>query len=227
MTTLQQLVDQCAAELDDPTHAVFAAADVEQWCRDAIGDYSLHFPRVVSKDLTTTAEDRSYDLDAGVVGVLTVEYPLGEEPPAFLRPRNRRQARFWLANDSYDVIRHRDETAPAEVWISPLPAAGETIRVVYQKRHDNELAAAATLTVPLQHQHLLKNYAIWRAALQLLHDEEAAPTSNSSLLMGQLAANADRARRQYVDGLAKALFADSESASVSWAGQDEAAGRIY
>ncbi len=68
---------------------------------------------------------------------------------------------------------------------------------------------------------------MWQALHQLLVTEEASPTSNSSLLMSQHAVNVDRARRAYVDSLAKALYATSKSSLVSWLNQTDETERIY
>jgi hypothetical protein len=156
-----------------------------------------------------------------------VEYPQGEDPPRFLLPRSQYHPSFWEEGGYYAIYRHLDDTDPDELLISTKPAADETIRVIYQKVHDNTMATGTAITVPDEHQHILRNYVLWRAALQLKAAEEASPTSNSSLLMSQYAINVDRARRAYVDSLAKAVYAQSQIGLVSWSGQTEETTRIY
>lgn len=227
MTTLQNLIDDCEADLDDSGNATWAAADIEQWCRDAIADYSLHFPLTTTATTNCSDDDRRYDLHKDVVQVLTVEYPKGEDPPVFLQRRPHSHPDFWREDGYYDVLIHDDYSDASELLISTKPSTGEDIEITYQKRHDNTIATSGTLTVPLHHEPILRNYVVWRAVLQLKAAEEASPTSNSSLLMSQLAINVDRARRAYTDALAKAVFAASRSRVVSWSGQDQAARRIY
>lgn len=115
----------------------------------------------------------------------------------------------------------------SKIWVSEKPAASETIRVNYLGHHALPTLGTDTITVPDHHQHITRNYVLWRAALQIKSAEEVDPTSNSSLLMSQLAVNADRLRRAYVDSLAKALYAISRSRPVSWQGQSHESSRIY
>ena len=229
-TTLQNLIDAVEADLSDSGNATWAAADVERWCRDAIADYSQHFPRVLTETISASANDRTYDLPAGFMNVLTVEYPTGEDPPEYLARRPYDHPSFWQVNGYFDIVRRRDDTDVNELWISEKPSAGESIDVIYQAIHlidSTNLTTSDNLTVPERHHYLLRKYATWQAAIQLKAVEEASPTSNSSLLMSQLAINVDRARRAYVDAIAKAIFSESESSAVSWADQVEETTRIY
>ena len=226
-TTLQNLIDDCEADLGDSSNTTFAAADVEQWCRDAIADISQHFPRVLIKDITTTLDDRQYDLSAGTLDILQVEYPQGEDPPEFLLPRSTYHPQFWNEDGYYDMLRHGDDTDVNEILITTKPPADETIRVTHTAEHDNTILTSASLTVLARHQHIMRNYVMWRAALQLKALEEADPTSNSSLLMSQLAINVDRARRSYVDALAKAVYSESKGGPVSWQNATNETTRIY
>jgi len=74
MTTLQSLINSCESHLGDDADATWTTVDSEQWCRDAISDYSLHFPRVF--DQTINCSDISeYDLQAGFLDVISVECP--------------------------------------------------------------------------------------------------------------------------------------------------------
>lgn len=227
MTTLTALIDACEADLSDSGNATFTAADIEQWCRDAIADYSQHYPRKLTDTIVTTLDDRTEDLPADMKHVITVEYPGGEDPKKFLQPRPYSHPNFWNEEGYYDVLYREDATDVAELWISTSPAAAESIIVQYAAVHDNTIAIGETLTVPTEHDYILRKYVVWQATVQLAKAEEANPTSNSSLLMSQLAINSDRARRSYIDSLAKAIYASSKSSPVSWASQSAEAKRIY
>ncbi len=226
-TTLQNLIDDCEADLADSGNATWAAADIEQWCRDAIADISQHFPRTLIQDITTSLNDRQYDLPAGILDILNVEYPQGEDPPEHLLPRSIHHPQFWNVDGYYFHLRHGDDTDVDEFLMSTKPPASETIRITNTAIHDNTIITSANITVLPRHQHIMRNYVLWRAALQLTVIEEASPTSNSSLLMSQLAVNVDRARRAYVDALAKAVFAETQSGPVSWQNATEETTRIY
>jgi hypothetical protein len=227
VTTLTELIDACEADLADSGNATFAAADIQQWCRDAIADYSQHYPRKLNTTINCADNDREYDLPADLVGVISVEYPDGEDPPEYLRRRNYTHPDFWSDVGYYDVVHREDATDTAELWISEKPSTGEDIIVFYTAPHDNTIVVGGTLTVPSDHEPILRKYVLWQATLQLAKTEEASPTSNSSLLMSQLAINSDRARRSYIDALAKAIYTDSKSSPVSWANATSESERIY
>ncbi len=225
--TLDEFVDICEQDLNDSGNATWAAADLKQWSIDSIADYGLHFPLKLTDDITTSLNVRIYDIDEGFLTAVSVEYPQGEDPPQYLQPRSHVHSNFWTTEGYYDIILRDDDQVKNEILISTKPAASETIRVNYLSHHILPSAGATKLTVPDEHQHILRNYVLWRAAIQLKVAEEASPTSNSSLIMSQLAVNVDRMRRAYVDSLAKALYAVSRSRPVSWKGQSNESSRIY
>lgn len=227
MTTLATLVNLCEADLSDSGNATWAAADIQQWIVDAIADYTQHFRRELSQDLTTILNDRTYDLPDVCLDIVSVEYPLGEDPPTYLQPRSHTHKDFWIEEGYYDYIINGNDTDQDEIWISEKPSASETIRVRYLAHHDLPDLTTDNLTVPDEHQYVLRNYVLWRAAIQLKVVEEASPTSNSSLIMSQLAVNVDRMRRAYVDSLAKALYSLSRSRTVGWQGSTIESSRIY
>jgi hypothetical protein len=227
MTTLTTLINLCEADLSDSGNATWAAADIQQWIVDAISDYSQHFRRELSEDLTTLLNDRMYDLPDVCLDIVSVEYPQGEDPPTYLQPRSHNHTDFWIEEGYYDYIINGNDTDVDELWISEKPAASETIRVRYLAHHDLPDQTSDNLTVPDEHQYILRNYVLWRAAIQLKVVEEASPTSNSALIMSQLAVNVDRMRRAYVDSLAKALYSISRSRPVSWLGSTNESSRIY
>lgn len=222
MTTLAALADECQNLLSDSGASTWAQATVEQWVNAAIRDYSQHFPREVTATIATTANTRKYDLPANFLEMLSVEYPTGQDPPEYLSrlPFNHRD--FWEGDYWYDVVYHEDAADPPELWMSKKPAAAETITYIYQASHDHALAAGGTITVPSHHHNLLILFVYWKAAQELLSAEQQSPTSNSSLLMGQLASNMDRAKRTYYATIAQALQAvEGQSRLLSWHGKEE------
>ena len=226
MTTLRSLINSCESHLGDDANAVWAAADIEQWCRDGIADYSLHFPRTVSQTHTAAAA-YEYNLDAGFFDIISVEYPSGQAEPEFLQWKDRLDEDFYGSDGFYDVIRKGSSAASLLVTSKNIGVTGESIITLSHAAHDNTIASLSTLTVTDEHLHLVRNYVLWQAAAQLKTKEEANPTSNSSLLMSQYAINVDRARRSYVDALAKAVFATSKSVQISWQDRSNETTRIY
>ena len=217
MTTLAQLADRAQAAVSDGAAATWSQDQMEAWAVEAIRDYSNYFPRRLQATITTTLDERTYDLPAGLLAVASVEYPAGEDPPQYLARHSYTDPAFWQADGHYDLVRSRDATGTAELTISTKPAAGETIAVHYLAIHDVTVESADTITVPAAHEPILIEFIIWRAWLERLGAEQQSPTSNSSLLLSQYAANADRARRNYVQALGRArVQAAGESRSARW-----------
>ena len=225
MTTLRSLINLCEADLSDTTNITWTAVDIEQWIRDAIADYSTHFPQVSSQTIAA-ADAYQYDLSLDLIDIITAEYPQSEVPPKFLTHKSRFDMDFYGRTGYYDIIQLDSASAPQLITSAKL-GVGSNIFVYYRASHDNSILIGAALTVADQHLPILRNYILWRAAVQLKANEEADPTSNSSLLMSQYAVNVDRARRAYVDSLAKAVFAHSRSGRVSRNDRTEETTRIY
>ena len=217
MTTLAQLADRAQNAISDAGATTWSQSIVEEWSVEAVRDYSQFFPRRVTDTIATLVDDREYDLPADFRRMLSVEYPTDQDPPEYLRRRSFMDPDFWEVDGYYDVVKHGDVAGVDELWISEKPAAGETITIIYHADHDLSLASGDSITVPARHEHILVEFVIWRAWTELLGAEQQSPTSNSSLLMSQLAVNADRAKRSYVQALARARIAASgESRSVRW-----------
>lgn len=217
MTTLQNLIDRLQNSLDDSAAGVWTEARLAEWLNDAIRDYSIHFKRLRTTTISTTANDRTYDLPADFSAVVSVEFPAGETVPVYLKQRPFTHREFFSSTGYFDIVGRGDDTNVSEIWISEAPAASQSIVIEYEAWHDFVLATSGTVTVPAEHHHILIAYGLWQASLMLQMNEQQAPTSNSSLLMSQLGQNANVLRRQYLEALARAGKADAgRGGVVSW-----------
>ena len=217
MTPLAQLADRAQAAVSDTAAGTWSQEQIEEWALEAIRDYSNYFPRRLQSTIATAAGDRQYDLPAGTLALLSVEYPTGQDPPEYLDRRPYTHPDFWIETGYYDFFLPHDPTDQGELYISEKPAAGETITIHCTAIHDVTVASGDTITVPAQHEPILIEFVVWRAWLERLGKEQQAPTSNSSLLLNQYASNADRARRNYVQALGRArVQAAGESRRAPW-----------
>jgi len=227
-TTFNTLVDEIEADLQDSGNATWTAADILRWLRAAIREYSDFFPRLITDAIGTTADVRTYDLEAGFVNPISVEYPTSQDPPQYLQQRPYTHPDFWQEEGYYAIAPIDDDTDLNQIHISTKPADSETITVIYEGIHDSSSASTNNVTVPQNHHHILKAYARWKAVIFLAAAEEASPTSNSSLLMSQLASNGRRYEREYKNALAQAIQAyQGRSKTISWANFSSENTRIY
>jgi hypothetical protein len=217
VTTLAALAARALNAMGDTLAETWSSSQVEEWLLEGIADYSQYFPRQLEAALTTSAGVRAYDLPAALETILLVEYPTGKEPPIYLTRRSRARRDFWTGAGYYDWEAVGDATGTPRLYLAEQPLDGETITVTYLARHDTALASEGAVTVPVPHEHILLLYAVLMAWQERLAQEERAPTSNSTLLLSQFATNADRARRNYVQAIARARIAGAGRASrVQW-----------
>lgn len=211
MTTFVQMIDRIETAVNDVANATWSTAVLATFLNDAIRDFSQHIPRIITTDVTTSADDRKYDLPDTFISVISVEYPIAKDPPEYLA-RKSYLDQFWDRNCFYDVVSRGDATNPSEIWISKKPLASETIRVDHRALHDliaDVTSISGTLTVVSQHEHILIKYVIIQCSKYLQMAEEGTPTTNSSVLMSQYSNNVLRHRQEYEDAMAQALFARS------------------
>ncbi len=231
-TTFANLVTRIQISLNDEAAATWDTEMLATFLNDAIRDYSNHFPRIQTDSIAMTTGTNEYDLATDFMGVLSVEYPDGESPREYLKRRSYTHKDFWDDEGYYDIImRDDDDDDPCQIVISSVVATGETTVVEYNAHHAliaNTAAISGDCTVRPYHQHLLMKYVRWQASLHLTSAEQQTPTSNSSLLMAQLAQNARRDSLTYATSLQQAIYsADGLSKSVNWVDLNSGMERIY
>lgn len=215
MTTLAQIADRAQEILDDTAAATWSQAEIENWCLDAIRDYSKYFPRIQENTVTIVAGTQKYDLDGLFKAMVQVEYPDAEDPPEYLTRKDHTEPGFWDYEGFYDIVDWGDETNPPEIWISENPSAGGTLRYWMQTEHDYKMGSTGSITVPVRHEPILIQYVIWQAWKELTSTEMQAPTSNSSLLMGQLQQNESGAASKYYRMINQARDVNADEAGFA------------
>jgi hypothetical protein len=217
MTTLAQLADICQRQLADETGFTWSQETVEAWVLEAIRDISQHFPRVREARYTLTAQVHEYDLPNDFVDALLVEYPDGEDPPAYLTRLARTDPDFWSSDDYYDIYPGGqlsdpdvDELEVGLLILSAAPSTGEHATLAYSAEHDSALDPTDTVTIAQRLHGVVVTYVVWRAWVERVAVEEQNPDA-TVLLLSQLASNADRAHRRYTEALNRARGAHTEA----------------
>ncbi len=165
---------------------------VNTWINEAIQDYSNYFPTQVEAYINCVTAQRIYSLSAytGIMTVLQVEYPNGEEPPRFLLRRPETGNFFNLP--VYDL---RGDP-PTELVTGEEPTTGEKIRIIYNAQHAAVNSDSASLTVPDKHLEAIKLYVVWQAVKELEMNEQMDPDTKT-LILNTLGINAYRSERSY------------------------------
>lgn len=229
--TLNNMINRIQVFLNDESDTTWDTEMIGTFLNDAIRDYSQYFPRGKMTTINCADDDNQYDLPQDFLGTLSVEYPTGEDPPEYLVRKPYTAVGWWESDEYYDIIRNRDDNNVDEIIISADPSTGESIEVYYNAYHQlmaDPATPTETNTVPEEHQQLLVKYCRWMASLHLASAEQQNPTSNSSLLMAQLAQNARRDEVAYNTALQQALYAsEGQSRHANWTEKTSAVERIY
>ena len=215
---LSELRDEVQVRLGDSGGVTWPDATIEEWLNAAIRVYSQHLPRTVEATIAVLAGVQEYALGGDFQSMVRVEYPDAQTPPEYLKQAEiDGSGNFWGLPGYYAVTERQAAGYAAEIWLADSPAANGTLRCWYLADHDFNLASGDTLTVPERHHEVLVLYVLWQASLERQAIEEASPTSNSSLLMAQLAQNAWRRERAFYTALAEAKKETmGKTAVVQW-----------
>ncbi len=227
MTTLTQLADIIQTALSDTAETTYTQIQIESWVIEAIKDYSLHFPLTAVSTIPTIADQTTYTLPTGHQTTLQVEYPTGDDPPTYLHRLNINHTAFWLSPTHYHIIKHNDAQTADQLVISPKPVSeASTLTITHQADHPHDLQPTDPVTITPHHHNLITAFVVWKAAQHLQMKEQQAPTSNSSLLMSQLASNAARLHAEYNTALGRAIYNQPmTNTPLQWQPTDH--GRIY
>jgi hypothetical protein len=180
--TLADLADRAANAIADADAGTWPAATLQEWCVEAIREYSNRFPRTCSTTIDCTTADHSYDLPDDFLNALAVEYPAGQDPPCYLKHLSRKHPAFWGTPGYYDIDPSGQANADGVLYISDSPTTGEDIGLIYLATHDLTIVDTDAVTVPDQHQHVLILYVVWKAQMERLMNQVASPDSTMGIL---------------------------------------------
>lgn len=220
--TYSDLKDRALRFVDNAAADVWSATYVYDKLGEATEDYCVHIPPIFKTDITTSADTRIYTLSDLARGIISVEYPQGEDPPEYLEPRSYLHPKFWQEDGYFDFIDYIDDTTTEkQIYISEKPAADETIRVYWTGRYNitNPPGAEDSIPVPEAHHHILLLYVYWHLTLHQLGQEMQAPSSTATVeILRQLSINAERAETAYRTAIKTAQTnAISSAPTVPWA----------
>jgi hypothetical protein len=224
-TTLADL--RAAIRLTLTNSTAWPDATLDKWIQDAIRFYSVEFPRVWRKTQAMTTGTQAYALPGGhgFMHVLSVEYPSGQSPQAFLQQVEESSAAFACGGDYYavrgvadNISDQKDDTAAGTIVFAETVATGENAIITYAGAHPLPTAADddAQITVPTAHWEALYAFADFRAHWELETDE-ALSISTVSIVLAQLGQEARRAWNRYKETIDRIRsLTGTPSAFVSW-----------
>lgn len=219
MTSLAMLRQNCRLLLGDDNALAgytFSDAQVDGWINAALFDLSLHFPRRATLEVTFPDGQRQAALPADVTGVLSVEFPAGQEPPRFLLHRPLSFPHFFDRPGFYDLLPGSSaggDSSAARLTLSERPRPGQAARLQATLGHAPLAANTDETSLPPRYEPLVGQYVRWQAWEELALAEARTPKVVDVPVAGwQLARAAAEAENAYRRQLAAALHAETPSA---------------
>jgi hypothetical protein len=207
----------CRRRLGDLTSPYKWSDDqVNQWINDAIAAYSIHFTRRRSTTIACSDDDRSFQMPAGTISIISVEYPDGEDPPTYLYQRELTHPDFWGQDGFYAFAPASTDTSIASLYISEKPSTGEDIVVEFTAEHDFlDDDDTDQCTILERHLDLIILY-VRMAAFQELSTTENADPDTTTRMSDTLETNAARAESAYRKTLQDFIGGESSSSTARW-----------
>ncbi len=203
-TTLADLRADCRSLL--ASTADWPDETLDGWIADAIRFYSADFPRLLQATIALTTGTQTYPLPGGhgCLGVLSVEYPAGEDPPRYLTPAPRWSREFASGGPVYALLGVPDDLAADEdeyqgqICFAEPVTTGESAVITYHGLHAIPAPGAddAQITVPAAHWEALIACVDFRAHWELETDQ-ACSVGSVSIVLAQLGQEARRAWLRY------------------------------
>ena len=209
--TLAELRALCRLSLADTTD--WPNATVDAGIIAGIRLYSAHFPRHWRTELTLIPTVDNYVLPGGyeLQGLLSVEYPAGEDPPRFCRLVAENSAELASGGDYYAFRGASAVTGVAahvgQIVFAREPEVGDACYVEYLAGHTLPVAGvdAAVLTVPAHHVEAITAFVeFW--ALHELEADEAAALDATTVGLSQLGQGARRAWMRYKEVMDRLMW---------------------
>jgi hypothetical protein len=180
-----QLLTDCLVALGDINGSIWSREDVIfPWCLEALRSFPILRPMFYDySDLAANVYE--FTLPADFREVISVEYPIGQQPPAYCLRKRRTDPNFYDADNFYDVDHNYDKGEGWVMHISTLISAPAHVHVEYLANHDTESMADESdsfITVPDEYESLLVNQVICRAYRERLGNYMLDPTAHSSII---------------------------------------------
>jgi hypothetical protein len=150
-TSFQSLLTKCLTALGDPTGATWNRTTVIiPWANEAI--LSLPILRPMQQQFTQAGvpDEHRIVLASDFREIVSVEYPISQDPPVYLTRKNRFDPEFYSADTFYDVERDYKALSGWALWTSKLVPQAGIVNINYLANHKTDCTDSGTsyITVP-------------------------------------------------------------------------------
>jgi hypothetical protein len=210
--TWTKVLSDCLIALGDPTAATWSRTNVIwPWVQEAVSNFPILRPML--DDHTNGASVvYSYAAPSDFREVITVEYPISQQPPTYLSRKNRLDEDFWSFTNFYDIDHDYSAGTGWFIWVSGGVAASAHIKMQYLANHSTTIVddSTATWTVPDVYENIVVAYVVAKAYRERLSAYMITPTAHTSTIL-QLTDMVKKAEDSYKELSQRALqrLADS------------------
>jgi hypothetical protein len=211
--TWSKVLDHCLIAMGDTAGATWSRTlTIWPWVQEAV----LNFPilRPMLDDHTNGASIvYSYAANTDFREVISVEYPISQQPPTLLVRKNRLDPDFWDAAGYYDIDHDYSTGSGWTVYVSGGVAALAHIKMQYLANHDTTITddSVDVWSIPDQYEGIIIAYVLAKGYRERLSKYMQDPTAHTSLIM-QMTTMVDKAEENYRElaQAAHARLADSK-----------------
>ncbi len=179
-----KLLTDCSVALGDNSGTMWSRTNVIwPWCIEAM----LSFPilRPMFKDETIGgAKVYSFDLPAGFRQIITVEYPVSQQPPVYLSRKNRLDPNFYNEAGFYDIDHNYADSAGWVLYMSGGANAASHVFVQYLANHNTDMADDANhlISIPDEYEGILITSVMCRGYRERLGAMMQDPTAHMTVV---------------------------------------------
>ena len=196
--SFQQLITDCLVALGDDDASTWSRVNIMlPWCKEAIRTFPILRPM---KDDHTNGASAVHivTLPDDFREVISVEYPVDQDPPEYLVRKNRLDPDFYGEAGFYDIDHDYSTGKGWVMYLSGELAANAHIYTQYLANHDTNLVdnANSYITIPDEYEGILIQQVMCRAYRERLGAMMQDPTAHTNIVY-QLTQMVQKAEETY------------------------------
>src|SRR4030043_611637 len=196
--TWKKVLSDCLIALGDPLAATWSRTSVIwPWLQEAVLNFPI-LPPMIQDYTNGVSIVYSYAAPSDFREVITVEYPISQQPPIYLARKNRLDDNFWDSSNFYDVDHDYKSGTGWFIYVSGGVAAAAHVSMQYFANHSTPLVddSTATWTVPDLYENIVVAYVLAKAYRERLSAYMITPTAHTSTIL-QLTDMVKKAEESY------------------------------
>jgi hypothetical protein len=182
--TFSKLLSDCLIALGDADASTWSRTNtIWAWVVEAMLAFPIMRPK--QQTFTTLAATHAITLNTDFREIVEVEYPVDQDPPAYLTRMNRLDPNFFNDETHYDIDRNYEIGSGWTLYVSRMLQPDEEVYINYLATHETDLAddEIQLITIPDEYENILIAYVVAKGYRERLGVYLQDPTAHTSLIM--------------------------------------------